>query len=385
LEELEFDFPEELIAQHPVEPRDSCRLLHLAAGGRVSHGRFAQLPDLLRSGDTLVFNDSRVLAARVLATKPSGGRVELLFLKPLTRPLGDSSGATRGQRAERDCGDAGEMWEALARPSHRLKPGGMLILPGGETLTLQTLLGDGRWVVEGPPEASLVELMERYGRLPLPPYIKSYPADPDRYQTVYAARLGSAAAPTAGLHFTPELLETLRARGVGRAHVTLHVGLDTFQPIREAVVEDHRIHRETYFVTAENIAILRSARARGGRLVAVGTTATRVLETLGGIGAFATGACDAPAGDTQIFITPGYRFRVVDALLTNFHLPRSSVLALVMAFAGAAPLRAAYDEAIALRYRFFSFGDAMLVEKPNMVAPSEPTARPILPAGGDSE
>jgi S-adenosylmethionine:tRNA ribosyltransferase-isomerase len=261
----------------------------------------------------------------------------------------------------------------------------MLILPGGETLTLQTLLGDGRWVVEGPPEASLVELMERYGRLPLPPYIKSYPADPDRYQTVYAARLGSAAAPTAGLHFTPELLETLRARGVGRAHVTLHVGLDTFQPIREAVVEDHRIHRETYFVTAENIAILRSARARGGRLVAVGTTATRVLETLGGIGAFATGACDAPAGDTQIFITPGYRFRVVDALLTNFHLPRSSVLALVMAFAGAAPLRAAYDEAIALRYRFFSFGDAMLVEKPNMVAPSEPTARPILPAGGDSE
>jgi S-adenosylmethionine:tRNA ribosyltransferase-isomerase len=219
-----------------------------------------------------------------------------------------------------------------------------------------------------------VSLMEKHGTLPLPPYIKDYPSDPESYQTVYAARLGSAAAPTAGLHFTPAVLDVLTRRGIDAAYVTLHVGLDTFQPIREEVVEDHRIHRETYSVTAENMALLRATRAHGGRLVAVGTTATRVLETLAGIGAFDIGKPGSGAGakaslegdvggDTEIFIIPGYRFRAVDLLLTNFHLPRSSVLALVMAFAGADRLRAAYEEAIALRYRFFSFGDAMFVEK----------------------
>ncbi len=354
LEELDFAFPEELIAQRPVEPRDSCRLMHLAADGTVRHHEFTALPDLLQPGDTLVFNDSRVLPARVQAHKPTGGRVEMLFLRPHD--------------------EAGGLWEALARPSHRLKAGGTLALPGGETVVLRSLLGEGRWLVEGPAELSLVSLMEKHGMLPLPPYIKDYPSDPESYQTVYAAQLGSAAAPTAGLHFTPGLLAALKQRRIGSAYVTLHVGLDTFLPIREEVVEEHRIHRETYSVDAENMALLRTTRARGGRLVAVGTTATRVLETIAGVGAFeearpASAALPFSsedvgiAGDTEIFIVPGYRFRAVDALLTNFHLPRSSVLVLAMAFAGGERLLSAYREAVALRYRFFSFGDAMLVDR----------------------
>lgn len=362
LEELDFSFPEELIAQQPLEPRDSCRLMHLPADGAVRHRLFTELPGLLQPGDTLVFNDSRVLRARVQAYKHTGGRVEVLFLHSYA-----GSGDV-------PAGEGGDLWEALARPSHRLKPGSTLLLAGGEMITLRSLLGEGRWLVEGPRGTTLVALMEKHGMLPLPPYIKDYPHDPESYQTVFAARLGSAAAPTAGLHFTPGLLDVLGRQGVDSAYVTLHVGLDTFQPIREEVVEEHRIHRETYSVSAENMRLLRATRGRGGRLVAVGTTATRVLETLAGIGAFdepperpgdgpRTALAHDIAGDTEIFITPGYRFRAVDALLTNFHLPRSSVLALAMAFAGADRLRASYEEAISLRYRFFSFGDAMFVEK----------------------
>ncbi|MCL5736041.1 MAG: tRNA preQ1(34) S-adenosylmethionine ribosyltransferase-isomerase QueA [Actinobacteria bacterium] len=345
LEELDFPFPEELIAQSPVEPRDSCRLMHLAANGSLKHRRFFELPELLQPGDALVFNDSRVLPARVEARKPTGGKTELLFLRP------------------RD-----GFWEALARPSHRLREARVLFLPGGEPITLHSLLGDGVWLVAGPEGIPLVSLMERYGRLPLPPYIKRYPGDPESYQTVYAAPMGSAAAPTAGLHFTPGLLETLRDRGVHLVNVTLHVGLDTFQPIREAVVEKHRIHSETYSVSGDSLGMIREARAKGGRIVAVGTTATRVLETVAGsIHGCSEGPEESNRGDvcgeTQIFITPGYTFRAVDALLTNFHLPRSSVLALTMAFAGVNRLRAAYQEALTVPYRFFSFGDAMLVEK----------------------
>ena len=239
-------------------------------------------------------------------------------------------------------------WEALARPSHRLRPGSLVVLPGGEAVRLLSSLGEGRWLVEGSGKAALVSLMEMYGTLPLPPYIRDYPEDPESYQTVYASPLGSAAAPTAGLHFTPSLLETLAGQGVDAAYVTLHVGLDTFQPIREEFVEEHRIHREAFAVSAENMRLLRATRARGGRLVAVGTTATRVLETLaaeeeledGGeppVGASVSGGAqrslqDGVVGETEIFITPGYEFKAVDALLTNFHLPRSSVLALTMAF-----------------------------------------------------
>lgn len=346
LYELDFEFPGSLIAQQPAEPRDSCRLMYLAADGTCRHGVFSDLPDLLRPGDALVFNDSKVLPARVEAHKTTGGRVELLFLKPCEEP------AARG----------GEVWEALARPSHRLREGSELKVVGGRHLFMHRLLGEGRWIVEAAPGVSLVDLMEAVGRLPLPPYIRTYPSEPSAYQTVYAASLGSAAAPTAGLHFTPGLLERLGEAGIRSAHVTLHVGLDTFQPIRERVVEDHRIHREAFSVEPEALAVLDEVRGAGGRIVAVGTTVTRVLETIATPGGLSQTSNGRISGATEIFITPGYRFRTVDALLTNFHLPRSSVLALTMAFAGVERLRAAYSEAIDLAYRFFSFGDAMLIE-----------------------
>ena len=346
LEELDFYIPEELIAQEPLVPRDSCRLMHLTADEQRHHRLFSSLPDVLRPGDTLVFNDSRVLPARIEGRRATGGKVELLFL----RPTGDDSGR-------------GERWETLARPSHRLRTGEDVSLPDGQTLRLHGRVGEGRWVVEGPPSRSLVTLMEEHGRLPLPPYIRSYPAEPGSYQTVYAATPGSAAAPTAGLHFTPELLTRLEGEGVGSAYVTLHVGLDTFQPIREQTVEHHKIHREAFSVSAEALLTIRAARASGRRLVAVGTTATRVLETLAEVGALHhSSAVESLNGSTGIYITPGYRFRAVDVLLTNFHLPRSSVLALTMAFVGVERLRQAYAEAIALGYRFFSFGDAMMAE-----------------------
>ena len=363
LEELDFPFPEELIAQEPVEPRDSCRLLHLTAGGHREHRVFSELPEILRPGDMLVFNDSRVLPARVEAHRATGGKVELLFLRPVATV----------------CGQA-ERWEALARPSHRLKPGETVDLGGGDGLMLMENLGEGRWLVASSDGSSLVRLMEQHGRLPLPPYVKRYPADPSSYQTVYAAIPGSAAAPTAGLHFTPELLDRLGSAGVAKVHVTLHVGLDTFQPIREEIVEDHVIHRETFSVGPQTLALLRAARAEGRRLIAVGTTVARVLETLGGLGVLEAepsagpaaggemGACVAIGvdggigGSTQIYITPGHVFRAVDALITNFHLPHSTVLALTMAFTGLGRLREAYTEGISMSYRFFSFGDAMLVE-----------------------
>jgi S-adenosylmethionine:tRNA ribosyltransferase-isomerase len=356
LEELDFDVPEELIAQEPLVPRDSCRLLHLTPDGRHHHRFFSALPDLLRPGDTLVFNDSRVLPARIEGRRKTGGRVELLFLRPAV----DSAGAVGA------VGAGGERWEALARPSNRLRSGEEVLLPDGQTLRLGEPVGEGRWIVEGPPSRSLVSLMEQHGRLPLPPYIKSYPAEPGSYQTVYAAAPGSAAAPTAGLHFTPELLARLKNGGVGSAYVTLHVGLDTFQPIREQTVERHKIHRETFSVSAEALRTIRAARTSGRRLVAVGTTATRVLETLAALGAFADASAAGPvSGSTEIYITPGYQFQAVDVLLTNFHLPRSTVLALTMAFVGVERLRQAYAEAVALGYRFFSFGDAMLAEAPD--------------------
>jgi S-adenosylmethionine:tRNA ribosyltransferase-isomerase len=354
LEELDFHIPEGLIAQGPLEPRDSCRLLRMTADGRREHRVFSDLPGILRPGDIVVFNDSRVLPARVEGHRVTGGKVELLFL----RPVGSGDGGA-------------DRWEALARPSHRLRIGEEVVLGDGEALVLTGQVGEGRWLVEGRDGRCLLALMERHGRLPLPPYIKKYPADPSSYQTVYAATPGSAAAPTAGLHFTPALQERLRAAGIGAAYVTLHVGLDTFQPIREHMVEDHKIHREAFSVSREALASIRSARAEGRRLVAVGTTATRVLETLAGLGALDKAALapgdDGPGGaaissSTEIYITPGYRFQAVDALVTNFHLPRSTVLALTMAFVGVERLREAYAEAIAMRYRFFSFGDAMLAE-----------------------
>jgi S-adenosylmethionine:tRNA ribosyltransferase-isomerase len=344
LEELDFHIPQNLIAQFPVEPRDSCRLLHLTARGERHHTVFSSLPEILQPGDTLVFNDSRVLPARLEARRATGGKVELLFLRPT------------GQAAD------SERWEALARPSHRLRVGETVTVTD-DVLVLAEWLEDGRWLVDGPTGHSLVALMERHGRLPLPPYIKSYPSEPSSYQTVYAATPGSAAAPTAGLHFTPALLGRLQDAGISAAYVTLHVGLDTFQPIREHVVEQHKIHREAFTVSTEALETIRSARSSNRRLVAVGTTATRVLETLAGLGVLEGPLPPQPiCGSTDIYITPGYRFRAVDALITNFHLPRSTVLALTMAFVGIEHLREAYSEAIAMGYRFFSFGDAMLAD-----------------------
>jgi S-adenosylmethionine:tRNA ribosyltransferase-isomerase len=308
--ELDYDLPQELIAQQPLERRDESRLLvYDRATGRVRHRRFRDLGQELPDGALVVVNDTRVLPARLRVRRPGGGEAEVLLLE------------------SREDG----VWEALARPSKRLRPGMRL----GQ-VELVEHLGEGRWLVrlEGPPA----------GEAPLPPYIVEPLADPERYQTVYAAEDGSAAAPTAGLHFTPELLTGLEVE-----RITLHVGLDTFRPVTAEELEEHELHSERYRVDPRAWERISGAR----RVVAVGTTTVRVLESL------ARGA--APEGRTSLFVTPGFEFRRVDALVTNFHLPRSTLLALVMAFAGVEETRRLYRIAIEERYRFYSFGDAMLL------------------------
>ena len=307
--ELDYDLPPELIAQHPVERRDASRLLvYERATGAVTHRTFADLPDQV-DGQLVVVNDTRVVPARLRLRRASGGAAEVLLLE-------------RGEDG---------LWEALARPSRRLRAGERL----GPVELLEPL-GEGRWRVrlDGEPD----------GELPLPPYIGTPLADPGRYQTVYANELGSAAAPTAGLHFTPALLDRLDVE-----RVTLHVGLDTFRPLAADELEQHVLHGERYHVTPESWARIEAA----GRVLAVGTTTVRVLETIAGGGGL--------DGRTSLYVLPGFEFRRVDALLTNFHLPRSTLLALVMAFAGVEQVRDLYRLAIAERYRFYSFGDAMLI------------------------
>ena len=313
--ELDYELPPELIAQHPAERRDASRLLVFdRATGRVRHRSFADLPEEL-DGQLTVVNDTRVVPARLRLRRASGGAAEVLLVEP------------RGD----------DRWEALVRPSRRLRAGERLDAAArGSAVELVAPLGGGRWEVRLPGEPA--------GELPLPPYIHEVPADPERYQTVYARHAGSAAAPTAGLHFTPELLARL-----DHERITLHVGLDTFRPLTTETVEEHELHGERYRVQPDAWARIESA----ARVLAVGTTTTRVLETL---------ARGAPLeGRADLFITPGFTFRRVDALLTNFHLPRTTLLALVMAFAGVDQTRALYEEAIRERYRFYSFGDAMLV------------------------
>ena len=309
--ELEYELPPELIAQHPAERRDQSRLLVYDRETReVRHRRFAELPDELSRGELVVVNDTRVLPARIRTQRESGGAVEVLLLEPL---------------------DEDGLWEGLARPSRRLRPGEHL-----GPVELVEPLGEGRWRLrlEGAPA----------GEMPLPPYITEPLADPERYQTVYSREEGSAAAPTAGLHFTPELLERLDVE-----RITLHVGLDTFRPISAAELAEHGLHSERYEVRREAWERIRAAE----RVLAVGTTSVRVLETVA--------SNTVLQGRTNLFIVPGYEFRRVDALLTNFHLPRSTLLALVMAFVGVEETRELYRLAIAERYRFYSFGDAMLV------------------------
>lgn len=337
--DLDYNLPEELIAQQPAEPRDSGRLLAYDPGsGSIDHQRLRDLPELLQPGDLMVYNDSRVLPARLFARRPGGGTVELLFLHCVR----------------------GEVWEALARPSARLKVGMEIARDGiAARFILRERLGGGRWLVENLSGQDTEAILKQSGQMPLPPYIRQGLDEPERYQTIYAARPGSAAAPTAGLHFTPALLERLRQRGVELAPLTLHVGLDTFRPVSVSDLSEHEIHRERYLMPESTHAVVATARKEGRRVVAVGTTTVRVLETV-----FQEPAAPL-TGETRLFITPGYRFRAVDCLLTNFHLPRSTLLALVMAFAGIGETRRLYQAAIEERYSFYSFGDAMLVTQDN--------------------
>ncbi|GIW10174.1 MAG: S-adenosylmethionine:tRNA ribosyltransferase-isomerase [Dehalococcoidia bacterium] len=329
-----FDYvlPPDRIAQQPVEPRDSARLLVLErATGALSDRIVRDLPALLRPGDCLVVNDTRVLPARLQGRRPSGGRVELLLL----RRRGD------------------QQWEALVRPARRLRAGESIELAGGT---------HARIVEEGEGGVRLIALEDEAaalasGQVPLPPYITQPLSDPERYQTIFARVPGSAAAPTAGLHFTPALLDQLAERGILRVTITLHIGLATFRPVKEPDPRQHRLHREWYQVTPEAATAINAARAAGGRVVAVGTTTVRTLESA----ADEQGVVHPGTRETDLFILPGYRFRAIDALLTNFHLPRSTLLMLVAAFAGREAVLAAYQHAIAAGYRFYSFGDAMLV------------------------
>jgi S-adenosylmethionine:tRNA ribosyltransferase-isomerase len=325
--ELEYELPEDLIAQSPAEPRDASRLMVVDVGrGTIAHHTFRDLPQFLLSGDALVLNETKVLPARLEAKKPTGGEVELLFL----RDLGP---------------DRGGAWEVLARPSKRLRPG-LGLLAGGDRLELVESLGEGHWVVCAPDVRGL---LERSGRMPLPPYISPTPETESRYQTVYARNEGSAAAPTAGFHFTRSVLEGAERAGARIASITLHVGVGTFMPVRTERLEEHRMHAEYYSVPRKAERIVEGAC----RVVAAGTTVARTLETWA-----ATGEAQ---GESELFVYPGYRWRAVDTLLTNFHLPRSTLLAMVMSFGGEELVREAYRKAVRERYRFYSFGDAMLL------------------------
>lgn len=339
LDDFDYPLPEELIAQEPLARRDASRLLVLHRDdGRVEHRTFRDVLEYLRAGDLLVLNDARVVPARLLGRKvETGGKVELV----LSLPLGEA------------CGTA---WRCIGQASKAIRPGMRLDFSGlgAEVLAAH---GDGSYDVRF-DAVDLHREIERVGQIPLPPYIRREPAamDRERYQTVFARRPGAAAAPTAGLHFTEELLAEAGTRGVEVARVTLYVGAGTFLPIRVSEIEAHRMHAERYEVSAEASEAFVRARARGARVVAVGTTAARTFES-----AFEAGALRVGAGVSELFVYPGYRFRAVDALVTNFHLPKSTLLLLVSALAGREPILAAYREAIERRYRFFSYGDAMLI------------------------
>ena len=333
-----YDLPPELIAQTPLERRDGSRLLVLnRATGAIRHLRFYDLPDLLQSGDCLVLNDSRVLPARLFGRRETGGAAEVLLLT--------------------DRGD--NVWECLVRPGRKLRRGAKIGFGDG-LLRAEIVeeLPEGNRLIRFEYEGIFLELLERLGRMPLPPYIKAELEDGERYQTVYARHLGSAAAPTAGLHFTKELLETIRQKGVALAWVTLHVGLGTFRPVKEETVEDHPMHAEYCVIPPEAAELINRTRQNGGRVICVRTTACRTLESF----AAEDGTVAPASGWTDIFIYPGYRFKAVDALITNFHLPESTLLMLVSALAGRETILAAYKEAIEKGYRFFSFGDAMFIE-----------------------
>ena len=332
-----YELPPELIAQTPLERRDASRLLCLdKETGEWDHRHFFELPELLRPGDCLVMNDSRVIPARLFGTRPTGGSVEVVLL----RDLGEGN------------------WECLTRPGRKTQPGTELSFGEGR-LTAQVVKAgeDGNKILHFCYQGIFLELLEELGQMPLPPYIKEQLKDKERYQTVYSRDPGSAAAPTAGLHFTKELLKTISNRGVELSYVTLHVGLGTFRPVKEENIEDHPMHAEYCIVPERTAEIVNRTHANGGRVVSVGTTSCRTLESF----SREDGTLEARSGWTDIFIYPGYRFRTVDALVTNFHLPESTLIMLVSALAGREHVLAAYREAVEKRYRFFSFGDAMFI------------------------
>ena len=333
-----FDLPEELIAQTPLERRDSSRLLHLdKTTGELEHRHFYDLLDYLREGDCMVFNDSRVLPARLIGARPTGGSVELVLL----RDLGEGR------------------WECLSRPGRKTRPGTEILFGNGELMaTVESVAEGGNRIVRFDYEGIFLEVLERLGKMPLPPYIKEELQDSERYQTVYSREIGSAAAPTAGLHFTRELMEKIAAKGVKLCYVTLHVGLGTFRPVKAEEIEDHEMHSEFCIIPEETARIVSETKKKGGRVIAVGTTSCRTLESF----AREDGSLPATSGWTNIFIYPGYTFKCVDALVTNFHLPESTLIMLVSALAGREHVLHAYEEAVKERYRFFSFGDAMFIE-----------------------
>jgi len=343
--DFDFELPERLIAQTPLAERTASRLLVLHRDdGRVEHRGFTDLADYLGPGDTLVLNDTRVLPARLIGVKAdTGAKVELLLLKQLEK----------------------DRWETLARPGKKIRIGTVLHFgerADGQPLLAATVEEEGEMgarVVRFAYRGVFNELLDRLGQMPLPPYIKETLDDRERYQTVYAQHTGSAAAPTAGLHFTEAFLARLVTEGVKLCRITLHVGLGTFRPVSAETIEEHEMHAEWYSVSEESAAILNETQSKGGRVVAVGTTSARTLETIGQ--RFEGRAVSACSGWTDIFIYPGYRFRLVDALLTNFHLPKSTLVMLVSALAGRDAVLGAYKEAVAEEYRFFSFGDAMFI------------------------
>ena len=332
-----YDLPEELIAQTPLEQRDTSRLMCLnRETGEVSHKHFYDIIDYLQPGDCLVMNDSRVLPARLLGHRPTGGAVEVLLL--------------------RDLGN--KCWECLCKPGRKMQVGHEVIFGDGElTATVKSVQEDGNRIVEFHYEGIFLEVLERLGKMPLPPYIKAELADQERYQTVYSREVGSAAAPTAGLHWTNELLDKARAKGVKTAFVTLHVGLGTFRPVKAENILEHHMHAELCMMSGETAAVLNETKAAGGRVICVGTTSCRTLESL----VNEDGTFGAKSKWTEIFIYPGYTFKAMDGLITNFHLPESTLVMLVSAFAGRENVLKAYAEAVKERYRFFSFGDAMCI------------------------
>lgn len=333
-----YDLPEELIAQTPIAQRDTSRLMTVSRqDGRVEHHHFYELPDFLKAGDCLILNNSRVLPARLLGQRlPGGGACEVLLL------------IDRGDKT----------WECLVRPGRKMRTGAKLSFGDG-TLTAEVIgeVEGGNRLVRFDYDGIFLEVLERLGKMPLPPYIKEELQDRERYQTVYSKVVGSAAAPTAGLHFTPELLKKIEESGIGIGYVTLHVGLGTFRPVKEEEITDHEMHSEFCMIPQETADLINRTKANGGRVICVGTTSCRTLESW----ANEDGTMEAKAGWTNIYIYPGYRFKVMDGLVTNFHLPESTLIMLVSAFAGREEVLAAYEEAVRERYRFFSFGDAMFL------------------------